>query len=253
MMYSKGLVVSIKCDGKILREYNEIVQLPFGTEYSILLKNLNNRRVAVKIEIDGQDIGDNERLIIDANSKLELKRFINKNNAFKFIQKTEEISDYRGDRIDDGIIRVSYQFEMILPKINIYSNNNPYYNTWTTCSTTTSPLYNIKNVYTSNMSMNTHEQVNEIQTTTTTNMDIDDSNNNGITVAGSEVNQQFGYVYDFIAENETQVIILVLKGCNKDKQIEQPLFVTTKLVCPTCGQKHNNNIKYCPNCGTYLR
>ena len=41
MMYHKKLVASIRTNGKILREFKDTVYLPFGSEYSILLKNLN--------------------------------------------------------------------------------------------------------------------------------------------------------------------------------------------------------------------
>lgn len=42
MVYNNNLIACIKVDGKVLREKNSSVELPFGTEYTILLKNLNN-------------------------------------------------------------------------------------------------------------------------------------------------------------------------------------------------------------------
>jgi hypothetical protein len=53
MMYSNKLVASIKSNGKILREFNDKVYVPFGTEYSILIKNLNTVRASVNIFVDG--------------------------------------------------------------------------------------------------------------------------------------------------------------------------------------------------------
>lgn len=95
MVYSKKFVVVIKCNGKILREVNnenEVI-LPFGAEYSILLKNLDNRRAVAEISIDGNDVLDGRRLVINANEETELKGvMINSvvKNAFKFIQKTKK-------------------------------------------------------------------------------------------------------------------------------------------------------------------
>ena len=41
MTYQEKLVAVVKCRGKILREHGEFVTIPFGEEYTILLKNLD--------------------------------------------------------------------------------------------------------------------------------------------------------------------------------------------------------------------
>ena len=75
MVYSNKFVAVIKCNGKILRETskdNDVI-LPFGTEYSILLKNLDHRRAVAEVSIDGTDVLNGRRLVIDANDNTELK------------------------------------------------------------------------------------------------------------------------------------------------------------------------------------
>ena len=72
MVYSNNFVVVVKCNGRILREKDDFVTLPFGSEYSLLIKNLNSRRVAVEISIDGTDVLDNRSLILGANEESEL-------------------------------------------------------------------------------------------------------------------------------------------------------------------------------------
>ena len=116
MVYQNKLVVVVKCNGRVLREQGEFVTLPFGSEYSLLFKNLNSQRAVIEIEIDGEDVLDGNQIVIAANSENEIKGFMkgsNVTNAFKFIQKTQQIADHRGDKIDDGFIRVSYQFEEV--------------------------------------------------------------------------------------------------------------------------------------------
>jgi len=119
MVYTNKFVAVIKCNGKILREVskeNDVI-LPFGAEYSILLKNLDNRRAVAEVSIDGTDVLDGRRLVIDANDDTELKGVMVNNavkNAFKFIQKTEKIQDHRGDKIDDGFIRIKFGFERVV-------------------------------------------------------------------------------------------------------------------------------------------
>lgn len=116
-MYSDKLVVAIKAGGKILRETKDLVQLPFGSEFSVLVKNLNSRRVKFTLHIDGTDVLDGEEIIVNANSEVEMKRFIRNGNmdagnAFKFIERTAAIEEGpRGIKMDDGVVRVQFWFE----------------------------------------------------------------------------------------------------------------------------------------------
>lgn len=122
-MYDSKFVVAIKANGKILRENKDLVHLPFGSEFSVLVKNLNSRRAKFTLHIDGQDVLDGENIIVDANNEIEMKRFIrngnmNEGNAFKFIERTQKIEDGpRGIKIDDGVVRVEFWFEQEVPKV----------------------------------------------------------------------------------------------------------------------------------------
>ena len=118
-MYNNKLVTCLKSNGKILREFKDTVYVPFGSEYSILVKNLNSVRAIVHIEIDGKQVCE-EGLVIDANRELEVERFItdlNKGNKFKFIERTGSVEQHRGVKMDDGLIRVSFQFEKVMNPI----------------------------------------------------------------------------------------------------------------------------------------
>ena len=91
MMYLKKLAVAVKVGGNILRENGEEVYVPFGSEYSIMLKNLESVNAVVSISIDGKCVTDNRELIIHPGASIELEGFIkNKkvSNKFKFIEKT---------------------------------------------------------------------------------------------------------------------------------------------------------------------
>ena len=114
MVYHQKLVAVIKYNGKILREKdNNTVYLPFLAEYELFIKNLESRDAVLNISIDGQDILDNQQLVVKANQTCTLEGFLKGNtitNKFKFIQKTNKIQDFRGDKIDDGLIRIEYQF-----------------------------------------------------------------------------------------------------------------------------------------------
>lgn len=117
MVYHTKFVAVIKCGGKVLRESNDgTVSLPFGSEYSILLKNLNSVRALVKVSVDGTDATEGTKLIVPANSSITLERFIRNGNLksgnrFRFIERTEAIEEHRGIGAEDGLIRVEYWFE----------------------------------------------------------------------------------------------------------------------------------------------
>ena len=186
MMYNSGLVAVVKSNGKILREDKDVCFLPFNSEYSLLIKNLETRTAVIKISIDGQDVLDGTSLVLRPNTQINLEGFLKGNqatNKFKFINKTQGISDYRGDRIDDGIIRIEYWFEKYQPSY-IYINSN----------------------YVNDSKWNT------IRYSTNSNNASTYYNNSGITVKGSVLNQNFNYTSVGVLEKESRVIILRLVG-----------------------------------------
>ena len=245
MMYNSGLVCVVKSNGKILREDKDVCFLPFNSEYSLLIKNLETRNVLVKISIDGQDVLDGNSLIIHPNTEIELEGFMKGSiakNKFKFIKKTKEISDYRGDRIDDGIIRIEYQFEkeiipILMTYYNTYDNNN-------LCGNNSNGIFRnsvnnvCNNIETSNCYFISESQV---------------QNDDGITVKGSEVNQSFTYGNIGALEDTKRVIILRLIGTKESgKIVEKPLTIQSRKLCKTCGKKSKSHLKFCSNCGTFL-
>jgi hypothetical protein len=130
MMYANKLAVAIKSNGKVLRETrgaesdkDDTVLIPFNSEYSVFVKNLNSVRALVRIQIDGTDLTPGMSLIVEPNSTGEIERFVNNGNfesglKLKFIERTQKIEDGpRGIKVEDGLIRVEYEFEREPAKI----------------------------------------------------------------------------------------------------------------------------------------
>lgn len=242
MMYNQQFVVSIKCNGKIMREHGDEVYLPFGTEYSILMKNLSNRKASVKIWVDGENLFDGGSLIVDSNKNTELERFYKTNHKFKFIEKTQEISEYRGDKIDDGIIRVEYTFEkQIYVLTNTFIPDKTYNRVWYDNDSTDARLKYRSSI--GGVSNNGSIQ----------NCACDNISESGITVKGSISEQSFSQGVINVLENTSNIIVLHLKGYNKNNEkIQTPIYVRKNLVCETCGKSNNSQNKFCSNCGTAL-
>ena len=123
-MHKNNFLVHIKCNKKLLKENSDIVQIPFDSNYSIVMKNMDSRRCIVSIQIDGKSIGND--LVLNGNQLLNLKRFIENNdsgNKFKFVKKESEST--KSLDIDQGFIRIEVKWEK--PKINNYfENSEPY-------------------------------------------------------------------------------------------------------------------------------
>jgi len=293
MTYKDNFVAEVKCNGKILRIIDGAVHLPYGSEYTLLLKNLNSRKASVSVHIDGQDVMDYSSLILDPNSSAELEGFLSgtiAKNRFKFIHKTKQIQEHRGDKIDDGLIRVEFAFEKPAPEVikkTIINEHHDYYHdhyhhyprpyyhwnydNWFSGDSQVkytssnvddqTPFTNsggdtLNGVASSNYVKGINEQSININMVQHDSLGIESLgqplDDEGITVKGSECHQSFRY--GIIGELEqAQVITIQLKGIRgSGAQIQQPVTVRTKLQCPTCGIKSKSSFKYCPSCGTYL-
>ena len=274
-MYNSKMVVAIKHNGKILRENKDVVYLPWGSEFSVLVKNLNSRRAKFSLSIDGVDALDGVEIIVNANSETEIKRFIRNGNmdagnAFKFIERTNSIeTGPRGIKIDDGVVRVEFWFEQEKPEIKINDiywekhHYRDYYqqfigNPWhtphfgpilsdytTTSISATSASANFSDT------ADKSESINSIISNAVSRASMP-MNDVGITVPGSKVEQTFTSVYGFNSEINSNTIILRLAGQVGETIIIDPITVKHKPECITCGKVNKANSKFCSECGTAL-
>ena len=133
MMYGNKIAAAIKVNGKVLREFKDTAYIPFGSEYTILIKNLNTVRALVNIYIDGENIVPGG-LVLNAHQEIDLERSVkngnlNSGNRFKFIERTGSVEEHRGVKLEDGLIRIEHQFEIPRPIINVAPTWNTYKNT----------------------------------------------------------------------------------------------------------------------------
>jgi len=270
-MYHEKFVAAIKVDGKILKEFKDTVFIPFGKEYSILLKNLNSVKAIATVSIDGTDALSTLFVMIEPYGSIELERFVNQENLesgnkFKFIERTSKIENHRGIKVEDGLIRIEFQFENKLTHLhynpNIWCqtpyiiNGAPYYpaaagtaapcpieyktHSWGSAPISGSFTGPNLNVMPCSYSVNTAE--NTVANTT------------GITVQGSESNQTFKMAPAINVTEEKHVMILRLQGQLQEsgEQVTQAITVKSRAPCKICGTKNKSGSKFCCECGTAI-
>lgn len=280
-MYNNKLVASLKANGRILREHKDAVYIPFGSEYSFLIKNLNTTRALINIFVDGDDVVSGG-LVIDAGQEIELERYVKngnlkEGNRFRFIERTSAIEDHRGVKLEDGLIRIEFQFESasqfrhaswgpvlygshpgVIDKFSVtaagsttqmnvggamrgvdYSANG--------MATTQSASAAISNYCVTNGIKTQSSEIHDGSATC-------DSNETGITVPGSKSTQTFGTTRIGQMESERHSIVLRLLGETPDNRpVVEPVTVKSKPKCETCGRVNRATADFCIKCGTSLK
>ena len=290
MMYHQKMVASIKANGRILRESNETVYIPFGSEYSILLKNLNTVRAVVNVFIDGDNIVPNG-IVLGVGQEIDLERSIKNNNLnecnrFKFIERTGAVeAGPRGIKLEDGIIRIEFQFEKYVAPAQWGSTWNDHWKNSNLCypagarniGSTAGSLGNFTNVggvmrsvdtskgefvkAQASQNINQYCADNNIQCSAQSvhdGMATMDSysppkNDIGITVPGSKSEQKFYTATMGALDPEKHSIVLKLLGETADNRpVEKPITVKAKPKCVTCGKQNKATAHFCSECGTAL-
>ncbi len=249
-MYESKLAAAIKVNGKVLREFKDTVYIPFASEYSILLKNLNTTRAVVNVFIDGEDVVPGG-LVVDPGREVDLERWVKngnltEGNRFKFIERTGSVEQHRGVKLEDGLVRIEFQFEQPRPIFNpgwitASGSNNVYPqggimrgfgnstgDVWpagsVTCSTASYDATSVNSA---------HSLLNDV----------------GITVPGSRSEQKFSTTYVGALESTKHSMVFKLLG---GEAVKQAVTVKHKPKCVTCGKQNKATAKFCTECGTAL-
>ena len=286
MMYEDRFVAVVMCDGKVLRERDGVVSLPFGSDYGLRLKNLNSVRALVKVSVDGDDVLGGNDIVVPANGATDLDGFMdasgNVRRRFRVVKNTEDHVRPRGDRLDDGIVRVEFRFEKRPPVVrhetvertyidrrdwwgppwHPYPNPYPYpglrprpspWITWTAGRLST---------YTpdcggSTLATHTLEGSGGGPRATMCSLSMPTSAgiapDEGITVKGAGADQRFTDVSVGPVEEASSVIAIRLRGETRSgKRVVEPLTTRKKVPCPACGRKSPSSASYCQFCGSAM-
>ena len=233
-MYRDGFIAAVKCDGNVLREFNSgIIKLPFGADYSIILKNKSKRKALVDVRIDGKDAIDGNKLIVSYDSPFELKGYMDGRavkNSFRFVERTGKISNFRGNKLEDSLVEIYFSFEQE-PIDYVFDGWHCGDNRYATCNVASNDI--CSSVSTSYVAKALRNDI-------------------GITVKGKPTSQHFAVGSFGNTDGVEHSIIFKLQG-SSGKSLKSPVTVKTKIQCPTCGQKAKATANYCSNCSTYLQ
>lgn len=278
-MYQDKMAFAIKVAGKVLREHGETVYLPFGSEYSLLIKNLNNRRACVRITLDGQEVIDGG-LIVNANSSVDLERFVksgqlSSGNRFKFIERTAAVEQHRGIGVEDGLIRFEFEFEKepAWQGLAWAQKHDPF--DYSKRLKSASPFGGMDSTYSASSLRSISSEPMNVVASGSNDSFLDTAmarvsaetatlsaggataaataavNLAGITVPGSISMQQFHSV-SFIGDGKTHVVVAKLLGEVGAQPVKAPITVKTKPTCISCGHTNKAKAKFCSECGTSL-
>lgn len=262
-MHSNNFVFCIKHNGKVLRELDGKVYLPFGAEYALYLKNLDSRKAKVRVFIDGQNVTGDSCLIVNGRSYMEVERFITSNmsrgNRFKFIERNAAVEAGRGVQAEDGLVRVEFEYEVPhtlyrtppIHGVRLRGMNTGDYNPPTTFSVSNSAGAQEFNCSVSG-NVSYSENVYHGTATTVSAPRSAFVNQAGITAPGSISDQQFTYVPDFATDGVVFTMTLQLLGDTGQHLVQAPVTVKTRPVCSTCGTTGAANARFCAACGTSL-
>jgi hypothetical protein len=82
------------------------------------------------------------------------------------------------------------------------------------------------------------------------------SSDEGITIKGQDINQDYNYGWTGALETNAHIIILRLKGerkiQGKVKKVNKVITTRSRIQCDVCGRKWRSSMKHCGNCGNYL-
>ena len=269
MMYNQKMAVAIKTNGKVLREFNkDTVYIPFNSEFSVLIKNLSFQRALVNVYIDGENHTP-AGLVINGHDEIDLERSIangslTTGNKFKFIERTGSIEQHRGVKLEDGLVRVEFQYEKpyVIPNLKkpyVKDSPSPWDLDRDNIKWSADETWTNKG-FTQNITKSAYSppsgsgRLRGMTSRVSINYSSSAVNDAGITVPGSHSSQSFGTTYISNLEEEKHSIILKLIGETADnKPIEKAVTVKQKLRCDSCGKHSSPTATFCPHCGTALK
>jgi hypothetical protein len=182
-------------------------------------------------------------IVLNAGQEVDLERSVKngnltEGNRFKFIERTGAVEQHRGVKLEDGLVRVEFQFEQ---------SYRPIWNS-TQISGGIYPQGGIMRGF-DNAHYGTTCSVNSFSASATSATMDSLVNDVGITVPGSKSDQKFSTTHVGALESVKHSMVFRLLG---GESVKQAVTVKHKPKCVTCGKQNKAHAKFCQECGTAL-
>ena len=215
-MYFNNFVICVTVNNKPQKELpNGVVELPFGAEYALRFRNKNNKRALVEFSIDGEVVSG-PGYIIGANGVLDIERFHDVANKFRFVPlDSDDAIDYGKNGRQDGykgLIEAKFYLEKEIKKASVpsYPPYNPYRPSY--------PPYNpLRRVTKSSSASNSVNEPVPLSGFMEYSECLSAPLNDGVTVEGGGSDQSFRPVHFDADMSNPTVIKIFLQGYSDEK------------------------------------
>jgi hypothetical protein len=262
-VYSNGFVVSIVVNGRVFEiAKDDTVAVPFGSEYSIRLRNKNNRRAVAKVFVDDQNVSQ-DGIVVNAYGFVDLERPTTTRTKFKFVSQEsgEAAAAGKSDNEDrsNGVIRVEWRLErecrpLIRPMVPTnspwrFAKGGPSGQSFgefenKTCDV---PRGLVGGCVRGGDELGFDSDETPRATFGAKGSPLQE----GCTVEGGYSAQNFTEVHVDLEQGDPTVITLVLRGFHQETS--RPLVKSKGLHCENCGALAKKpTAKFCYNCGNRL-
>ncbi len=255
-IYSAGFVVNIIVNGQMQKvSKDNLVSIPFNSEYKIRLQNKNSRRAVVKVFIDDENVSETG-LIIPANDSIELERPTDKQFKFKFVSldsgQAADAGKSKNRNGEKGVLRFEFRLEKEKYNIPFFPMYTPYPvskggwdQTWSCSSDGHSTECKLDDNYTER----------EIKTCggillPENKRSLNKQGRQGCTVSGEKSNQSFTTAYIDLEDASPVLMQLTLRGFDKKSSFDSE---DDSVYCSGCGKKAvKSTDRFCSRCGNKL-
>lgn len=265
MMHRDNCVVTVRKDGKPLREFDHskdtnssVVLIPFGSEYQLGIKVLDGVRRRIEITIDGTEVVSS--LVLRPGENV-IDRFQDVAKKFKFVrQNSPEVQDPSNPSNGAIVVKVWRENGVTFVPA-VYHRQDPWYDgaqTYGGGATTYGPTFisggsitcgaiRSSEIRCSSIDANAFSVSSLAMPTSALRAVKSNLGEAGATVEGDKSHQTFGNTYWLGDLGEPTVFTILLRG--KD---EVPTS-TRETLCVQCSTPNPMTAKFCCECGLRIR
>lgn len=257
-MHSNKISLAILVDEKPLFEKKGSVYLPYGSNYSLLIKNNNSFDIVAKVSLDMNF--SNDSFIVKAKSKRVIRGFSYEDlfYSYRFVEETEKINQENKNKIERGCLSVTVfnndlppheTFPFRMSEIALNSGNKTIIDE--------NKLNNINLHYDNIVAVTNTLSLNSIPNVRTESLKTEykeEKHLGGMNVFGEPINEKEDTIIkSFLFSDSIGVFHYKLKGRDEEENlIKRPILAKDNVTCTICETKASLNDKYCSHCGSFI-